>query len=224
MGQLKIITQNLNRNNAEKFMEQYQADIYAFQELKSKSLGITKIINKESQNYTVIYKGNDCAHSLSSRFFPWWDFRSGYWMEEHILYQNKKIIMINIHISPSYSTYLRFLLLRRLEELEDKNVIVLGDFNAAFDFQSENRVSKNHQYLESLTKTYGYIELCSKEESKEPHYTYLDAKNHWKKLDHIFVSYTLFDQIKEYKITYIDLIHKNFMNIDHSGIQLTLRI
>lgn len=86
-----------------------------------------------------------------------------------------------------------------MEQLGNNNVIVLGDFNAVFDFQSEN-----HRYLESLTKTYGYIELCSKEESMELHYTYLDSKNHCKKLDHIFVSQTLFNQLKEYKITYID--------------------
>lgn len=224
MGQLKIITQNLNRNNAEEYMKEYEADIYAFQELKSNYSGITEILNTESPDYTVIDKGNDYAHSLSSKFFPWWDFRSGYWMEEYILYQNKKIIIINIHISPSYSTYLRFLLLRRLEELENKNVILLGDFNAAFDFQSENRVSENHRYLECLTKIYGYVELCSKEENEKPHYTYQDAKNHWKKLDHIFVSQPLFNQLKEYQITYIDEVRSHHIYTDHSGIQLTLRI
>lgn len=225
MGQLRMITQNLNRNFYHKYMCQYQADIYAFQESKTGRSAITEIRNKESQDYIIEYNGNDRVHELSLEYFPWWEFRSGYWMEEHILYQNKKIILINIHISPYYSTFLRFLLLKRLEDLEKKNVILLGDFNAAFDYQSENSVPENHAYLDYLTKTYDYVELCSKEENVRAHYTYFDQKNnHWKKLDHIFVSKTLFEQLKEYQITYIDEVCQNSIHTDHSGIQLTFRI
>lgn len=224
MGQLKIITQNLHRNFNQEYMNLYEADIYAFQELKTGHLAITKILNKESQDYIIEYKGNDRVHELSLEYFPWWEFRSGYWMEEHILYQNKKISLINIHISPYYSTFLRFLLLKRLEDLENQNVILVGDFNAAFDYQSENSVPDNHAYLGYLIKTYGYFELCSKEENVKPHYTYFDQKKNGKKLDHIFVSQTLFDQLKDYQITYIDEVTQNSIHTDHSGIQFIFRI
>lgn len=133
--------------------------------------------------------------------------------------------MINIHISLSYSTYLRFLLLQRLDELRGKNVILLGDFNAAFDYQSQNYVPENDRYLKYLVTEYQYIELLSQGEEENPQYTFIDKKNNSKKLDHIFVSKTLYNIIKNtYTLRYIGEVKQCQKSIDHVGIELKLFI
>ncbi|MDU5740144.1 MAG: hypothetical protein E6Z84_05220 [Clostridium sp.] len=153
-------------------------------------------------------------------------------MEKHIVFDNKEIIILNFHSSLKYSTELRYVLLKRLDELNDENVILLGDFNAAFKYQSESIVPENHKFLSILTnERYKFSELYSIEENEEnPHYTFkLESTNKQKKLDHIFVSQSLFEKKFNYQIDYIDEVNRNFkgkktnkeISTDHSGIKLT---
>ena len=237
MKKLTIITQNLNRKldieNINKYIDEYEADIYAFQELKSGRYGITEIIDKPNYKevneiYKEIYKGNSDEERLMKCSFPWLEFKSGYWMEKIIKFDNKEIIIFNFHSSLYYSIQLRYVLLKRLEELKGKYVILLGDFNAAFKYQSENIIPENDQFLSFLTNKYEYMELCNdKEDEKKPHYTFMHHGKR-KKLDHIFVSKNLYHNIR-YKINYIDEVNYNFdeykknkgISTDHFGIKLT---
>lgn len=238
MESLSIITQNLNRNFTYKtisaYLKKYDADIYAFQELLHNRCGITDIIgNQEKPKYEIYYSGNSFEENLTEKLFPWIEFKSGYFMERHIVFQKVKIVIINFHSSLRYSKELRCVLLQRLKELEKDNVILLGDFNAAFNHQTENKIDENDEFLNIVTnKKYCYIELNSKnEDASNPHYTFV-KNNEFKKLDHIFVSESLFKRLENVAVEYFDEVNRNFkeydkeggISTDHSGIKLTFSV
>lgn len=231
MNSFSIITQNLNgkcnAENINKYTDLFEADIYAFQELKEGRCNITDFVI----NYKVESKSNVGAKTIWDKAFPWISFKSGYWQEVDFSFNGKNIKVINFHCSPTYSTNLRYVLLNRLEDVDVKNkfVILLGDFNAAFKEQSENCVLNNHEFL-ILVKKKGYIEIVKKDENKNPHYTFVDKKNKKKKLDHIFISDKLGKLSNEnwkFVIEYIDEVNTSFSTTekaftDHSGIKLSI--
>lgn len=231
MKSISIITQNLNgkynTKNINKYTDLFEADIYAFQELKEGSCHITDFII----NYKNKSKSNDIAKKIWDKAFPWVPFKSGYWMEVDFSFDGKNIKVINYHCSPTYSTSLRYVLLNRLDDVDVNNklVILLGDFNAAFVEQTENYVPSNHEFL-LLVQQKGYKELIKKEENKTPHYTFVDKNNKKKKLDHIFISdklWELSNDTWEFSIEYIDEVNTSFSKTekaftDHSGIKLSI--
>jgi len=221
------------------------ADIYAFQErgvTGKPKLGITGFITDE-------YKwenDSERAKEIWDKAFPWIEFKSGYWAEKDVKFAGKEITIINLHCSsyPEYVHLLRYTLVKRLkgldeEEKENKYVILLGDFNAAFKNQTENPIEENHEFLKQIVDL-GFEELLSEE---EPHFTY-DVGGLKKKLDHIFISRELY-KLKEkgtwgFKIEYIDREEiTNYLKsngipaegnktwpygVDHDGIRLIIRL
>ncbi len=239
MPELSIITQNLNGNlcdrNIKRYITQYPADIYAFQELRRGKCNVIDYeFGLETSDFKINYTGNEEAKRIWEDAFPWIEFKSGYWMELNIEFDNRKIVILNFHNSCRYSSELRYVLLKRLDELQNKNVILLGDFNAAYGYQSTNIVEENEIFLTILSDEKGYIELCSPEEKENPHYTYLHKRRsgeiELKKLDHIFMSPCMYEKLgKSPDICYIDEVNYNFdeykecakISTDHSGIRLT---
>lgn len=100
--------------------------------------------------------------------------------------------------------------------------ILLGDFNAAFLYQTEDHDSSNFEgadFLKEITGIYRFVECTAKEECDDaleriPHYTY-SKDGLGRKYDHIFISKSLFKLLKEYngekpyEIGYIDEVNLN---------------
>lgn len=236
MRELSIITQNLNGRFDYKSITEYtkvhKANIYAFQELKSGKSYITDILIDDHLKNK--YKDSDDAKKLWEDAFPWLDFKSGYWKEWGIEFAGKKIRIINVHCSPTYTNSMRYTLLKMLDESNIKNelVILLGDFNAAFKNQTETNIKENHKFLSLITQDLKYKELLANAETEnKPHFTF-QYKGKRKKLDHIFISEELFKFSNagwNFLIEYIDSVNLNFSKskeafTDHSGIKLTIRI
>lgn len=174
------------------------------------------------------------AEKLWKKYFPWTEFRSGYLSESSIRFGNKKIIILNVHISTRYTDNLKLVILQRLRQLKKKRVILVGDFNAAFENQTDTPVEENNNYLSCIIKE-NYVELIDEsEKNSSPHYTFaIENKKSWlkKKLDHVFVSNKLFyDENLSIKIQYIDETNINCEHLgyvkdsknfsDHTGIKI----
>lgn len=194
-----------------RYQEAYKANIYAFQEvgelINGRWSGITKtIIENEDRS------SSNFAKEIWDETFPWTPFVSGFWNECDIEFAKKQIKIINFHSSPKYDLAIRYILLQRLSKIQEKNrlTILLGDFNAAFENQTDTIVIDNVKFLTGI-KDFGFIEcIDSKEFGGEPHYTYSGRK----KLDHIFISKSLFNLLQEYNknepyaIKYIDKVNR----------------
>lgn len=244
-NQMMIISQNLynyRKKNSKglgqikAYLNNYKADVYAFQEYPEWGRGKTF--------YTTFYDNNGEnrgsikeAEKIWYKYFPWSDFPQRYWTEADVHFNNVKIKIINVHITSSYQDQLRFVLLKRLDQLVNEQVILLGDFNAAFSYQTENIIRGNDLFLSLITDK-GYKEICGEEENdKVPHYTYALKSSKtklWekKKLDHIFVSQKLDELNWRMYIEYIDDVNINLVHIngikpsdaftDHSGLRLVI--
>lgn len=235
--EFSIISQNLNGKLTEKTVKRYEqrekADIYAFQELKQERYNITdtKAVNMPMKDILQ-------AEQIWMDAFPWLEFKSGYWKESSIEFSKKEIRIINFHSSPFYSAQMRYILLKRLGEIKADFVILLGDFNAEFENQTEqplSRVTKENDAFLAQIGGLGFTELLSEQEREEnkPHYTFQYGK-YKKKLDHIFISQGLSDlshQGWRFSIQYIDDVNISFSPseseqafTDHSGIKLTIQV
>lgn len=220
-------------------MKKNKANIYAFQEYKRGQCCITYTEIESKREHCG---NNECkmtsehAEKIWNSTFPWIDFKGGYWDEQDVSVAGRTIKIINFHRSLSYHAELQYVLLKRLKEIcEDENalVILLGDFNAAFNHQTDKPITENHKYL-TLIEECGFEEcLCSDEKDKrKPHYTYYYYDNKQvlkrKKLDHIFVSKSLSNWL--YTVEYIDNVNvilypkSEYAFTDHSGIKLTITL
>lgn len=243
--ELTIISQNLfnyrkkNRKGKKQidfYINNYKADIYAFQEFpewgRGKTFYTTFYNNKEDKGFV------EKIEKLWKRYYPWTDFPKRYWSEKEISFCGKCITIINLHISNSYDDQLRFILLKRLEQLKNELVVIVGDFNAAFSYQTDNVIIGNNVFLSLIIKK-GYVEMCDKcENIDNPHYTFAlfsSSTNLWekKKLDHIFCSQGIFKMGWEIDADYIDDVNVHLEHIngnkpqnpftDHTGIKLFIR-
>lgn len=225
-------------------------NIYAVQELSKFRNKITRTIVRPPFNKDI--KDADCAEEIWYKAFPWNEFRGGYWDECDIELARETIKIINFHSSPLYDLAIRYTLLKRLYDIQDRLTILLGDFNAAFRNQIkienvkdggvikgsvEEGVIEGEDFLKEITRKYGFIECEDLGELKgEPHYTHThknekDNELKHNKLDHIFISKSLYRLLqKEYKITYIDEVNRDkhpksaAAFTDHSGIMLTIEL
>lgn len=242
---MTIISQNLYNyrkknikglGQVDSYRNNYKANVYAFQEYPEWGRGKTFYItfyDNGGEN-----KGNvNEAERLWYKYFPWTDFPQRYWTEVDVYFENVKIRIINVHIASAYQDQLRFVLLNRLEQLVNEPIILLGDFNAAFSYQTENVIEGNDSFL-SLIIDRGYKEIYGKkEDNKNPHYTYALKSSKtkvWerKKLDHIFVSSKLYELGWKMYVEYIDNVNINLEHIsgikpsdaftDHSGLKLVI--
>ena len=242
MDELSIITQNLsgkyNENSVKKYMQAQKANIYAFQELKQQRCKIAYLCinNSLEKNEADAVR----AEEIWKEAFPWLDFKSGYYQEAEVTFGGKEITIIDFHSSLRYSAQMRYVLLKRISEVKNELVILLGDFNAAFKNQTEHNIPDNDRFLRCITQKLGFEELLADEEKENsPHYTFqYNKKNEHKeviekkKLDHIFVSKKMFKLTNEgwnFLIEYIDDVNKNFSKsteafTDHSGIRLTIQV
>lgn len=254
---LKIVTQNLNKTeekNINEYKNKVQAHIYAFEEVKRENnSGITDIHLLDEDNNTTITIEKDSTEVEQSwnkvfnktHTYPWFEFRSGYLKEAELTYRDKKIKIINIHLSPNknYNEQLRYVLTKRLYDLEKKNnkyVLLLGDFNTSEYHQTIKPNTWAQSTYHTITDIFGFKELFAKNEDLEnPHYTFWKYKK--QKIDHIFVSDELFELLEEwtYCVEYIDEVNRNNKKLkndissnikkwglppitDHSGILLTI--
>lgn len=223
---ITIITQNVNRKvddeNVNKEIDNMNsklttsADIYAFQEFSRNNCGIAEFnAISNMKKFEIFSIGNSRMKELWERDFPWINFKSGYWKEMEVEIKGTYIYIINVHMSCTYSLALRYLLLRRLDELEGKNVILLGDFNAAFNSQTEKTIEENHKFLCEIIRK-GYIE-CEPEGGKK--YTFEDENGLKKRIDHVFVSLNLKEKIVDEKTEIVDICPS-----DHKGIKIEFAI
>jgi len=204
---LTIVTQNLNgkyddhtikENYLNKINEdrKMKPNIYAFQKFKrqtcsKKVSSLTDFKVNLSANEKVSAVGNERAEALWDEAFPWIEFKSEYWKElnlsiDEISIDTEEIIIINIYLSPTYEIALKNILLKRLAELKGKKVILLGDFNAVFENQTQNSIKENTEFFKLICNE-GFKELPLTENQKGECYTYRYNREH-KKLGHIFVS------------------------------------
>ena len=167
---LKIVTQNLNKTeeeNIKKYKDTVQAHIYAFQEVRrinnyGKTTGITDIHtseqNKLPNNNTITIEkdSTEVEESWNKVFnktgkYKWISFRSGFWKEANLTYKDKNIKIINIHLSNYFNEHFRYLLTKRLHDLEKNNkyVLLLGDFNTS----EYHQTSKPNTWAQSTYHT-----------------------------------------------------------------------
>lgn len=243
IGRVTLISQNLynyrkkNRKGKTQigdYKKNYPAEIYAFQEYPDWGRGRTFFTAFD-------IRGEVCTETVEEtkkiwqEHFPWQEFTQRFWCETSIVFENREIYLINLHIS-SYTDQLRLLLLKRLEQLKGQMVILMGDFNAAFDSQTENSVRSNEIFLQMIVDR-KYAEVMGKGETREkPHYTYIQDNKKTgyksrKKLDHIFISEKLREKGWKISMEYIDEVNINWKGedgdkskafTDHSGLKLTL--
>lgn len=240
---ISIISQNLfnypkknklGRNQIEWYKNKYSADIYAFQEYPVWGRGKTF-----STSFELSDKDYQCdvqeAENVWKENFPWSDFPDTYWRELLITFKGVPVRIINVHISARYTDQIRLVLLKRLGQLRDEAVILLGDFNAAFSYQTNKVIAENDLFL-SMIVAQGYKEKNAKDENNDhPHYTFVwkDTKTDTcerKKLDHVFLSEEIRKSGWDISLEYIDEINLNFKKhsaeafTDHSGMKVTIRI
>ena len=242
----KVILKYIYEYTIKVYKKTNKAKIYAFQELPlENSLCFTAetIVTKSLRKDMNV---SSRAEEIWDKAFPWLEFRGAYLDERDIRFAGEKIKIINVHLSPTYDSELRYTLLKRLSEVPEKKLtILLGDFNAAFDYQTEYKITENNEFLKKIEK-FGFIECtasdeygCDKDKNKKKYYTYLyvsDKKTEKKKLDHIFMSESLFTLLQKsnpqtpYEIKYIEKVNRNFSSqpdkafTDHSGILLTINL
>lgn len=237
----------------EKYMNDNDVHIYAFQEVGKLNNGhwsnITETIVKNPR-FKKDMRDADRAEEIWYEAFPWNEFRSGYWDECDIEFAGNKIKIINFHSAPHYDLAIRYTLLKRLSEIQDRLTILLGDFNAAFRNQTESPqdedIIESEDFLKEITRKYKFIECKDlTERNGTPHYTHSytsekDGEQKCNKLDHIFMSRQLFRKVQDsYKIEYIDKVNLNppkqpkkkgpisrdpYAFTDHSGIKLTIEL
>ena len=219
------------------YQNKYKADVYAFQEYpefgRGKTFYTTFCVNNEESKGSV----NE-VEALWKEHFPWSNFPQRYWAEINVLFNKVEIRVINVHIpSTTDQDQLRFVLLKRLEQLKYEPVILLGDFNAAFSYQTDKVVQGNNLFMSLITKK-GYKEICGEKENNiKPHYTFAlksSKTKSWekKKLDHIFMSSKLDELGFNMDLKYIDDVNINLQDIngikpldaftDHSGLKLVI--
>lgn len=228
--------------------DEAKADIYAFQEVSKLNnrhwSNITETIVKNPQ-FKKNTRDADCAEEIWYKAFPWNEFRSGYWDECDVEFAGNKIKIINFHSGPRYDLAIRYTLLKRLSEIQDRETILLGDFNAAFRYQTQpeqdESIIEGEDFLKEITRKYRFIECKNSDEHKgKVQYThfYYDTSKAEKtdkisnKLDHIFISKSLFRKLqKPYIIEYIHKVRRDYdlqqnesdkAFTDHSGIKLTI--
>lgn len=245
-NKVTIISQNLynyrNKNIKGKgqvafYMQNYKADLYAFQEFPEWGRGKTfhtsfYDVKGEAQGDISEVK------NIWNNYFPWTDFPRRYWSELLLTFDNQKVRIINVHIGSGVDDQLRMVLLERIEQLSGEHVLLVGDFNAAFLYQTEHKIQGNDVFLSKILDK-GYTELKAEEENKEPHYTYAffnKKSNVWerKKFDHIFYSKTMEDMEWKLSIEYIDEVNINLNHInnqepenpftDHSGLKVVIEV
>jgi hypothetical protein len=243
---ITIISQNLYNyrkknirglKQVDLYQNKYKADVYAFQEYpefgRGKTFYTTFCVNNEESKGSV----NE-VEALWKEHFPWSNFPQRYWAEINVLFNKVEIRVINVHIpSTTDQDQLRFVLLKRLEQLKYEPVILLGDFNAAFSYQTDKVVQGNNLFMSLITKK-GYKEICGEKENNiKPHYTFAlksSKTKSWekKKLDHIFMSSKLDELGFNMDLKYIDDVNINLQDIngikpldaftDHSGLKLVI--
>jgi|GEM_PF-47460 hypothetical protein len=243
---ITIISQNLfnyrkknirGLKQVDLYQNKYKADVYAFQEYpefgRGKTFYTTFCVNNEESKGSV----NE-VEALWKEHFPWSNFPQRYWAEINVLFNKVEIRVINVHIpSTTDQDQLRFVLLKRLEQLKYEPVILLGDFNAAFSYQTDKVVQGNNLFMSLITKK-GYKEICGEKENNiKPHYTFAlnsSKTKSWekKKLDHIFMSSKLDELGFNMDLKYIDDVNINLQDIngikpldaftDHSGLKLVI--
>lgn len=227
---MKILCMNLNGNDDKEIKDKYSdCNLFAYQESTKNLTGRTKIntVIIDKKNNDNILKGTEKFKKLWEFYFPWLVFPENYFSEIEYMDENSNISfkLVNVHLAAFYSGkkhLLEFVLLERLKELvkENKNVILLGDFNAQ---KIVSRKNQGSQFLEKVEEL-GFEEIFSENEKKEktiiPTYYY---KERGLRYDHVYIR-RFNDFAKDIEITYYPEYKDGEKSIsglsDHRGIIL----
>lgn len=192
---MKILSLNVNgatEDSTNNLMKQNKASIYCFQESKYGIRGNEKI-NTVNYYKEVLEKENEKLSSIWNELFPWLEFPENYFAENIIKDEEGEcapFVLINVHLAGFYSGKrypIMLTLLKRLqmEDLEGKNVILLGDFNAQKTSDNASKLARQGSEYIKLIENNRFVEIL-KDEKKEPIETYYDSKNNAFRYDHIF--------------------------------------
>lgn len=243
-----------NKKTVTNYLKKYDVDIIAGQELPAhineekfmKSNNLDGSFDGQAEGKSDFFTGfymsnkNYVGELISDKkISEIWDelfeycpsvpsFRSGFWCEKWIEFCGKRIRIINIHVSLRHDIAIRFSFLKYISPINNEYTIILGDFNAAKNEQTEEHIQANDIFLKKIEGK-NYYELISEEESKtrKGHYTFYTSKK-GRKLDHIFVSKVFYKKFN-YEIEYIDEVsntHPDYESsesafTDHSGIKVS---
>lgn len=224
-NKMKILSLNLNRNeNWKCIMEESQANICSFQESKLLLYGRTwfntiNIINGEIEKNKLLK-----FEELWKSYFPWQEFPENYFAENEIIFENKKFMLINVHIAGFGSglrQLLMFVLLERLKlfDLKSNNVILLGDFNAkSINGTGTKKGRIGSLYLDEIVNL-GFEEIINDEEKKTGAFvdTYRDKENIGHRYDHVYIRYKDKDPLFKIDVKYFPEGNKKWFS-DHRGI------
>lgn len=222
---LNVNSEKLNRvDSIDKLMKEYSAELYSFQECKYGLHGHDRIntVNYYNSGYQ---KNSEVYKNIWNHYFSWLEYPENYIAENEISLDFSSFILINVHLVGFYSGKrypLMLTLLERLEkvDLKNKNVILLGDFNAQnVGNNTENKcLVEGSEYLNKI-RTKGFIELFMEGE-KSPINTYFDKNNNGFRYDHVFVR---LKEDSDIKVTIKDYFPESTSNkeewySDHRGI------
>ena len=221
---LNVNGEKFNRvNSINELMNACNADLYCFQECKfglhkKDRINTVNYYNSDYQKNSKIYK------SIWNRSFFWLEYPENYIAEKEISLNFSAFILINVHLAGFYSGKrypLMLTLMERLEkdDLKNKNVIVLGDFNAQNADNTESKcLVEGSKYLNRI-RDKGFNELFMEGE-KTPIATYFDNSNNAFRYDHVFVRLKEDSEIKvSIKEYFPELnVNKEEWYSDHRGI------
>ncbi|WP_167957891.1 endonuclease/exonuclease/phosphatase family protein [Anaerosporobacter faecicola] len=207
-----------------------KCDIYAYQESKYALPEKTRINTVIIGADNIIHKNVNNFKDIWNEYFPWLTFPENYFSEYDYIDVNSKIIfkLINVHLAGFWSEkrhLLEFVLLQRLqqEELQNLNVILVGDFNAQKKYSGKK--TSGTLFLEKL-ENLGFDEKFSTSEENNnlvvpTYYNHEDGV----RLDHIYIrcSHDFYNNVE---VNYYPAYSDNEMSIecasDHRGIILEL--
>ncbi len=221
---LNVNGEKLNRvNNINGLMEECKTELYCFQECKyglhkRDRINTVNYYNGNFQKISKIYK------NIWNRHFFWLEYPENYIAENEISLSSSKFILINVHLAGfnSGKRYpLMLTLIERLEkdDLKNKNVILLGDFNAQnADNNDSKRLIEGSKYLKKIRDN-GFEELFMEDE-KSPIATYIDNCDNAFRYDHVFVRLKEDSEIKVSIKDYFpnSKVNKENWYSDHRGI------
>lgn len=160
------------KDSTQEYMERYDADIYVFQDL-SKIGGRNKNFRgfQTRPEADMKYGGKEtdmAARALWQEAFPWIEYKVGCWMEKTISFDEEEIVIINYHCTSGCAVQSRYILLKRLEQedLKGKCVLLTGEFNPMYHYQTEQVIKENWDFLQEIVRR-EYVDVFEKETEKE---------------------------------------------------------
>lgn len=220
---MRILSLNVNKEDIRSIISDVKADIYCFQESRIDLHG-ARINTVNIYNDKQLTK-EDKLSRIWKDIVPWIEFPENYFAECEVKNENINFVLINVHLAGFYNKRFSLMstLLHRIKsnDIKNKNVIVLGDFNAQGIANTGNKKSiEGANYIKEIENE-GFREVF-KEGENNPSVTYYD-KEIGVRYDHVFFRKGTGDDISvkidEY---YPESTDENKWKSDHRGILISL--